>query len=65
MYSFKDYRPTDAFSHALPLFLNGRVDSLILAKNCALALDYLRNLSEHGGLALQESCILAFGQVAR
>ena len=41
------------------------VDEKILRKNRIVALDFLRTLSEKSELALQETCILAWGQIAR
>ena len=37
----------------------------IVLKNQRVVLDFLRTLSDQNDLALQETCILAWGQIAR
>ena len=54
-----------AAGRTLPVFLRTSLDSSICSKNLLVVLDFLRNLSERGDIALQETCILAWGQVAR
>ena len=49
----------------MPVFLQGISDPDILSKNRILSLDVLRNLSGQSDLALQETCVLAWGQIAR
>ena len=46
-------------------FLLDDIDYLTLKQNKIYALEFLRILSEKGELALQETCILAWGQLAR
>ncbi|KAL9604378.1 MAG: hypothetical protein Q9219_000566 [cf. Caloplaca sp. 3 TL-2023] len=53
-----------AAGRLLPSFLRNDIDEDILRHNRVLALDFLRSLSEKSELALQETCILAWGQVA-
>ena len=54
-----------AAGRTLPVFLRDSLDSSLYSKNRLVALDFLRNLSDRGDLALQETCILAWGQIAR
>lgn len=49
----------------LPVFLQDVADTEISLRNRKVALDVLRKLSEQSDLALQETCVLAWGQVAR
>ena len=49
----------------LPIFLQDVVDTEITLRNRKVALDVLRKLSEQSDLALQETCVLAWGQIAR
>ncbi|KAL8735716.1 MAG: hypothetical protein Q9181_002719 [Wetmoreana brouardii] len=53
-----------AAGRTLPSFLHGNVEDMTLRRNRVSALDFLRNLSEKSELALQETCILAWGQIA-
>ncbi|KAL9021748.1 MAG: hypothetical protein Q9185_001112 [Variospora sp. 1 TL-2023] len=46
-------------------FLRTDIDEEILRRNRVAVLDCLRILSEKGELAFQETCILAWGQIAR
>ena len=45
--------------------MRGALKPSIVLKNRHIILDFLRNLSDHNDLALQETCILAWGQIAR
>ncbi|KAL9039802.1 MAG: hypothetical protein Q9180_002315, partial [Flavoplaca navasiana] len=54
-----------AAGHTLPSFLRNDLDDVTLRRNRVSALDFLRNLSEKSELASQETCILAWGQIAR
>ncbi|KAL8790467.1 MAG: hypothetical protein Q9213_000619 [Squamulea squamosa] len=54
-----------AAGRTLPAFLRSDLDDVILRRNSVSALDFLRNLSEKSELSSQETCILAWGQVAR
>ncbi|KAL9586349.1 MAG: hypothetical protein Q9212_000967 [Teloschistes hypoglaucus] len=54
-----------AAGRTLPMFLSVRTDEMVSRRNRVSALDFLRNLSEKSELALQETCILAWGQIAR
>ena len=49
----------------LPIFLQNVTDTEISSRNRKVTLDGLRKLSEQSDLALQETCILAWGQIAR
>ena len=49
----------------LPIFLRNVADTEISVRNRKVALDVLRKLSEQSDLALQETCVLAWGQIAR
>lgn len=49
----------------LPIFLQNVPDTEISIRNRKVALDVLRKLSEQSDLALQETCVLAWGQIAR
>ena len=49
----------------LPIFLHNVADTEISFRNRKVALDVLRKLSEQNDLALQETCVLAWGQIAR
>ncbi|KAL8800291.1 MAG: hypothetical protein Q9182_005285 [Xanthomendoza sp. 2 TL-2023] len=46
-------------------FMRNDLDGVMLRRNNVSALDFLRNLSEKSELASQETCILAWGQIAR
>ncbi len=48
----------------LPVFLQDGIDEDILSQNRARALNFLRSLSDDGELAIQETCVLAWGQIA-
>ncbi|CAO1598571.1 serine/threonine-protein kinase M1 [Xanthoria calcicola] len=54
-----------AAGRTLPSFLRSDLDDVMLRRNSVSALDFLRNLSERSELASQETCILAWGQIAR
>ncbi|KAL8699738.1 MAG: hypothetical protein Q9224_001285 [Gallowayella concinna] len=54
-----------AAGRTLPSFLRSDLDIVMLRRNNISALDFLRNLSEKSELASQETCILAWGQIAR
>ncbi|KAL8774573.1 MAG: hypothetical protein Q9209_000946 [Squamulea sp. 1 TL-2023] len=54
-----------AAGRTLPAFLRSDLDHVVLRRNSVSALDFLRNLSEKSELSSQETCILAWGQVAR
>lgn len=54
-----------AAGRSCPAFLRNDIDEEILKRNRITVLDYLRSLSEKCELALQETCILAWGQIAR
>ncbi|KAL8641328.1 MAG: hypothetical protein Q9228_001843 [Teloschistes exilis] len=54
-----------AAGRTIPMFLSVRTDEMVSRRNRVSALDFLRNLSEKSELALQETCILAWGQIAR
>ncbi|KAL8809103.1 MAG: hypothetical protein Q9200_003724 [Gallowayella weberi] len=54
-----------AAGRTLRSFLRNDLDGVILRRNNVSALDFLRNLSEKSELASQETCILAWGQIAR
>ena len=49
----------------LPAFLQCDPHVVILSKNRVIALDFLRSLSEQSNMSLQETCVLAWGQLAR
>ena len=49
----------------LPIFLQNLADTETGFRNRKVALDVLRKLSEQSDLALQETCVLAWGQIAR
>jgi serine/threonine-protein kinase ATR len=49
----------------LMLFLQDGVDDKYLRQNRVLAFDLLQGLSEKSGLALQETCILTWGWIAK
>lgn len=49
----------------LPVFMQGTLRPSIVLKNRHIVLDFLRALSDQNDLALQETCILAWGQIAR
>ncbi|KAI4208635.1 MAG: hypothetical protein LQ348_000112 [Seirophora lacunosa] len=53
-----------AAGRSLPSFLRTDIDEEMLRRNRVAVLDYLRVLSEKGELAFQETCILAWGQIA-
>ncbi|KAG8530063.1 uncharacterized protein KY384_005545 [Bacidia gigantensis] len=52
-------------SHTLSVFLRQNAGPEMATRNRLVTLDYLRNLSERGDLSLQETCILALGQMIR
>ncbi|KAI4102058.1 MAG: hypothetical protein L6R37_004617 [Teloschistes peruensis] len=54
-----------AAGRTIPMFLSVRTDEMVSRRNRVSALEFLRNLSEKSELALQETCILAWGQIAR
>ena len=54
-----------AAGRTLPVFLRDSLKSAVYSKNRLVAFDFLRNLSDQGDVALQETCILAWGQIAR
>ncbi|KAL8900267.1 MAG: hypothetical protein Q9207_005780 [Kuettlingeria erythrocarpa] len=54
-----------AAGRLLPAFLRQDIDEEILKGNRVAVLDCLRSLSERCELSLQETCILAWGQIAR
>ncbi|KAL8849305.1 MAG: hypothetical protein Q9221_005715 [Calogaya cf. arnoldii] len=54
-----------AAGRTLPSFLRSDLEHVMLRRNSVSALDFLRNLSERSELASQETCILAWGQIAR
>lgn len=54
-----------AAGRALPVFLRNSLEPSSQSKNRIVALDFLRNLSDRGDISLQETCILAWGQIAR
>lgn len=45
--------------------MQGTLKSSIVLKNRHIVLDFLRTLSDQNDLALQETCILTWGQIAR
>ena len=49
----------------LPVFMQGALSPSIVLKNQRVVLDFLRTLSDQNNLVLQETCILAWGQIAR
>lgn len=55
----------DKESRALCVFLRTSQNQQTVEKNRLIALDYLRQLSTSNELCLQETCILAFGHMAR
>ncbi len=54
-----------AAGRTMSVFLRDTLVDSPAPENRVLALDFLRNLSDQGDLALQETCILTWGQVAR
>jgi len=52
-------------SRILPVFLRTNLHRSILQDNRRRALECLRNISANGGALLQETLILAWGEVAR
>ncbi|KAL8729547.1 MAG: hypothetical protein Q9166_004627 [cf. Caloplaca sp. 2 TL-2023] len=54
-----------AAGRTLPCFLRGDLEDVMLRRNSVSTLEFLRTLSEKSELALQETCILAWAQVAR
>ena len=52
------------YRRTLLVFLQDGVDGKFLRQNRILALEHLRGLSETAGPALQETCVLAWGQIA-
>lgn len=54
-----------AAGRTLPVFLRDSLEPSLCSKNRLIALDFLRNLSDHGNVTLQETCVLAWGQIAR
>lgn len=57
--------PTKDISRTIPMFLQDGIDESILVRNRICALDFLRSLSEASELGIQETCILAWGQIAQ
>lgn len=53
------------YRRTLPIFLRETVGASLSSQNGHVALEYLRNLSDKGDLALQETCVLAWGEIAR
>ncbi|MCJ1394432.1 serine/threonine-protein kinase M1 [Xylographa bjoerkii] len=53
-----------AAGRTLTVFLQEGLDDTFLRQNRITALEFLRGLSERSGLALQETCLLAWGQIA-
>lgn len=49
----------------LPVFMQGALNPSVVLKNRHIFLDFLRTLSDQNDLALQETCVLAWGQFAR
>ena len=49
----------------LPKFLRTDLSAHVLLKNRVVVLEYLRSLSEQSNVSLQETCILAWGHIAR
>jgi len=49
----------------LPAFLQSHLPAALLVKNRLVAIDVLRHMSGQNDLALQETSILAWGQIAR
>lgn len=49
----------------IPIFLQDGLSEDILLKNRICVLDFLRTLSETSELGIQETCILAWGQIAQ
>ncbi len=47
------------------MFLRSSPQLTTLSENRLLILDFLRGLSEQSNTSLQETCILAWGQIAR
>ncbi|KAL9104639.1 MAG: hypothetical protein Q9163_000443 [Psora crenata] len=54
-----------AAGRAVPAFLRLVVGRELASKNRPWALDYMRGLSDQGDVSIQETCILAWGQIAR
>ncbi|KAI9793452.1 MAG: serine/threonine-protein kinase M1 [Candelina submexicana] len=54
-----------ASGRTLPLFLRKNIEDDVLRRNRILALDFLRSVSEKNELALQETCIITWAQIAR
>ncbi|KAL8917919.1 MAG: hypothetical protein Q9208_007662 [Pyrenodesmia sp. 3 TL-2023] len=54
-----------AAGRLLPAFFRHDIEEETLRRNRITVLDYLRSLSERCELALQETCLLAWGQIAR
>ena len=48
----------------LTVFLEDRVGTGFLRQNRIIALDVLRTLSQNSDVSLQETCVLAWGQIA-
>ncbi|KAH0566290.1 hypothetical protein GP486_000316 [Trichoglossum hirsutum] len=53
-----------AAGRALPTFLRKSLKPEILQENRIVVLDFLRKVSDQNELSLQETCVLAWGQVA-
>ncbi|KAI9782590.1 MAG: serine/threonine-protein kinase M1 [Geoglossum umbratile] len=51
-------------SRTLPVFLKQSLKSEVLQENRIVALDFLRKVSDKNELSLQETCVLAWAQVA-
>lgn len=54
-----------AAGRTLPVFLRDSLEPSVSSQNRLVALDFLRSLSDRGDVSLQETCILAWGQIAR
>ncbi|KAL6718301.1 serine/threonine-protein kinase M1 [Lecanora helva] len=54
-----------AAGRTLSTFVQYGCQKSVLAKNCIVALDCLRSLSEQRSISVQETCVLAWGQIAR
>ena len=51
-------------SQTLTVFLEDRVGVGFIRQNRVIALDVLRTLSRESDVSLQETCVLAWGQIA-
>lgn len=61
---FKHQTRSFFFRRTLPVFLQDGIDDGVLLKNRAHVLNFLRNLSDDGELGIQETCVIAWGQIA-